>query len=94
MCVTCCCKLNTLAEYCLPLVKVGGMFIAYKGGDIEQEIQESSNAVNVLGGQIKEIKKFNLPQNMGNRTLIIIKKTKNTPTKYPRNKNLPKLKPL
>ncbi len=87
-------KLNTLAEYCLPLVKVGGSFIAYKSGDIEQEVEESTNAIKLLGGEIIEIKKFNLPNNTGGRSLVIIKKIKNTNKKYPRNKNLPKLKPL
>lgn len=87
-------RLNTLAEYCLPLVRVGGSFIAYKGGDVDEEIKESLNAIKILGGEVKEIKKFNLPNNMGSRTLIIINKIKNTPNKYPRNKNLPKLKPL
>lgn len=87
-------KLNTLSEYCLPLVKVGGIFIAYKSGDIEQEIAESKNAINILGAEIIDIKKINLPNDMGNRSLIIIKKIKNTNNKYPRNKNLPKLKPL
>jgi 16S rRNA (guanine527-N7)-methyltransferase len=87
-------KLNTLAEYCLPLVKVGGIFIAYKAGDIKDEIESSRNAINILGGEIKEIKEFKLPNNMGDRTLIIIKKIKNTNKKYPRNKNLPKINPL
>ena len=87
-------KLNTLSEYCLPLVKVGGKFIAYKSGEIEQEINESLNAIKILGGQIEEIQKFTLPNNMGTRSLVIIKKIKNTPNKYPRNKNMPKLKPL
>ncbi|MBQ7797691.1 MAG: 16S rRNA (guanine(527)-N(7))-methyltransferase RsmG [Clostridia bacterium] len=87
-------KLNALAEYCLPLIKVGGTFIAYKGGDIEDEVKESLKAINILGGEITEIKNFNLPNNMGNRNLIIIKKIKNTPQKYPRSKNLPKINPL
>ena len=87
-------KLNTLSEYCLPLVRVGGIFIAYKSGEIEQEINESKNAINLLGGEILKIKKFNLPNQMGDRSLIVIKKIKNTNKKYPRNKNLPKLKPL
>jgi 16S rRNA (guanine527-N7)-methyltransferase len=87
-------KLNTLAEYCLPLVKVGGMFIAYKGGEIEQEVQESLNAIKILGGQVEAIKNFDLPMGKGSRTLVIIKKIKATPKGYPRGKNLPKLKPL
>lgn len=87
-------RLTTLSEYCLPLVKVGGMFIAYKGGDVGEEAEEASKAIQVLGGKIKEIKHINLPNNLGERTLIIIEKIKNTPLKYPRNKNLPKLNPI
>ena len=87
-------KLNTLAEYCLPLIKVGGIFIAYKGGDIDQEVQESLKAIKILGGQVETIKNFNLPQEKGSRTLVIIKKVKTTPKIYPRGKNLPKVKPL
>ena len=87
-------KLNTLLEYCLPLIKVGGIFIAYKGNSYQQEIDESKNALNILGGQIIEIQDFNLPNNAGERHLIIIKKFKATQNKYPRNKNLPKIKPL
>ena len=87
-------KLNTLAEYCLPLVKLGGMFIAYKGGDVEQEVNESLNAIKILGGQVQEVKNFNLPMEKGSRTLVIIKKVKLTPKVYPRGKNLPKIKPL
>lgn len=87
-------KLNTLSEYCLPLVKVGGVFIAYKSGTVDEEIELSKNAIKILGGKIEKINKIKLPNNLGERTLIIIKKIKNTPIKYPRNKNLPKTKPL
>ena len=87
-------KLNTLAEYCIPLVKIGGYFISYKGGDVDEEINESLKAIKLLGGEIEKIEKFDLPQDKGNRTLIIIKKIKNTPKQYPRNKNLPKTKPI
>lgn len=87
-------KLNTLAEYCLPLVKIGGRFIAYKSGEIEAELEESAKAINILGGQVEQIKKIDLPNNKGSRTLIIIKKIKNTSKIYPRNKNLPKTKPI
>lgn len=87
-------KLNTLCEYCLPLVKVNGIFIAYKSGDIKDEVETSIKAINILGGQIIDKVNLTLPNNYGERTLIIIKKIKNTPNKYPRNKNLPKIKPL
>lgn len=87
-------KLNTLLEYCLPLVKVGGLFIAYKASSADEEIESSKKALNVLGGEIINIKKFILTNNLGERNLIIIKKIKNTPNKYPRTKNLPKTNPL
>lgn len=87
-------KLNTLLEYCLPLVKVGGTFIAYKGSNVEEELNLSKKALKELGGEILKIEKFNLPNNMGERNLIVIKKMSPTPNKYPRAKNLPKIKPI
>lgn len=87
-------KLNTLAEYCLPLIKVGGRFIAYKGSNIEEELKESKKAIKLLGGKIEVIKTFNLPKDKGERNLIVIKKVSSTNTKYPRGKNLPKTKPI
>ena len=85
-------RLNTLLEYCLPYVKLGGYFIAYKSMDTEEEINESKNALNILGGKIEKIDKINLEGN--ERTLIYIKKVKNTPNKYPRGRNKPKNQPL
>lgn len=87
-------KLNTLSEYLLPLVKVGGIILAYKGSNIEEEIEEAKNAIKILGGRIEKIVHFSLPNNMGERNLVIIKKIKCTPKIYPRNRNLAKLHPL
>ncbi len=87
-------SLNTLCEYTLPLLKVGGIFLAYKGGNMDEELNNSQKAISTLGGVVENIKKFILPNNMGERNIIIIKKIKNTPKKYPRGKNLPKLKPI
>lgn len=87
-------SLNTLAEYALPLLKIGGIFLAYKGGDVKDEIRNSKKAITILGGAIEDIKKFNLPNDLGERSIIIIKKIKETPKIYPRNKNLPKIKPI
>lgn len=81
-------KLNILCEYCLPLVKVGGVFIAYKGVEIEEEAEEAANAIEVLGGKLKETKKF------PSRSLVIIEKAKATPLKYPRRAGMAKKKPL
>lgn len=84
-------NLSTLSEYCLPFVKVGGKFIALKG-DIKEELESGSNAIAILGGEIEKVNTLNLEY--GNRSILTIKKIKNTNKKYPRNKNLPRLKPL
>lgn len=76
-------NLPALCEYCLPFVKVGGMFVSMKGPDGIQEFEKSQNAISILGGKIKEIKKLKLP-NKEERTIITIEKIKNTPQKYPR----------
>ncbi len=86
-------RLNTLCEYCLPFVKVGGRFIAYKG-DAEEEIKESLNAVKTLGGEVENIVNYALPEGFGKRTVIVIKKVKPTPEKYPRGRGLERKKPL
>lgn len=86
-------RLNVLCEYCLPYVKVGGSFIAYKG-EADEEIKEAANAIKILGGEINNIIKFELPEGCGSRTLIEIKKIKHTPPKYPRGQGREKKNPL
>lgn len=86
-------QLNLLCELCLPYVKKGGFFAAMKGPDAQSEIANAENAVELLGGKIKEIKEFSLPDNSG-RTLVIIEKIKPTPEKYPRHGSKIKSKPL
>ena len=85
-------KLNTLCEYALPFLKIGGVFVAYKSGEVSEELENSKNAIKILGGELLEIKNFNIEDN--NRTLIFIKKIKNTPNKYPRGQNKPKTSPI
>lgn len=87
-------KLNTLLEYLLPLVKVGGMVLAFKGNNFKEELEEAQNALSILGGEYIKTFQFNLPNEQGERNIIVIKKIKPTPAIYPRDKNLPKLKPL
>ncbi len=87
-------RLNTLLEYLLPLVKVGGMVLAYKGSSAEEEIEEAKNAISILGGKVKQILHFDLPNNQGERNIIVVEKIKSTPKQYPRGKNLPKLNPI
>lgn len=75
--------LRELSEYCLPFVKVGGYFVALKGYDIEEELEEAKKAIRLLGGKIEAVKKYELPE--GNRrAIVLIKKISQTPTKYPR----------
>lgn len=85
-------KIPTLIEYAFPLLKVGGRLLCYKGGDVEEELKQSENALKILGGVVERVEKFNLEGN--SRTIVLIKKLEHTPSKYPRSKNLPKLKPL
>ena len=85
-------NLSTLSEYCLPFVKVGGTFIAMKGGSCEEEINNAKLAIKTLGGKIDKVEEYNLEGN--SRTIIIIKKIMPTPNKYPRGKNFPKTKPI
>lgn len=77
-------ELRVLSEYCLPLVKKGGTFYAMKGPDVDGEATNAKNAIRELGGEIEEIKQFTLPQSDLNRTLVIIRKVKSTPERYPR----------
>lgn len=85
-------NMATLSEYALPFLKVGGLFIALKGPKAEEELEASKNALNILGGRVKEIKAFDLDGN--ERVNIVIEKVKKTKDKYPRGKNLPKKEPL
>lgn len=85
--------LPILCEYCLPFVKVGGYFIALKGGNSEDEISDAKNAIKILGGKIDRIIDYSLP-NGDKRALIAIKKISQTASKYPRNKGQMTKKPL
>lgn len=87
-------NLATLSEYCIPYVKVGGIFLPYKSGEIEEEIKKSENAVNILGGEISDVKKITLPGTDINRSFIKINKIRNTGKKYPRKAGMPGKEPL
>ncbi len=86
-------RLNTLCEYCLPLVKTGGKFIAYKGS-ADDEVKQAENAVEILGGKITSVKKYFLGEERMSRTIVEIEKIKNTPDLYPRGRGLERKKPL
>ena len=86
--------LNVLSELCLPFVRQGGYFVSYKSEKADEEIAIAKKAVNLLGGQIEETKKFMLEGSDNSRTLIKIKKVMVTPDKYPRRPGIPSKKPL
>ena len=87
-------NLSTLSEYLVPLVKIKGKCVCMKASDAEEEIKQAENAVNILGGKIVKVEKFNLPNSDIGRTIIIINKEKSTNGKYPRKPGTPSKEPL
>lgn len=87
-------SLDTLSEYCLPFVKVGGHFISMKGPDVEEELKLSRNAINTLGGKVSKVEIIKIPQSDIEHSLIVIEKVQQSPTKYPRGGGKPRKKPL
>lgn len=87
-------RMSVLAELCLPLVKKGGIFIALKASNSDQEMQESQKAITTLGGKIREDYIFELPKEAGERHILLIDKKKETPKKFPRKPGTPNKSPL
>ncbi|MFV0343030.1 MAG: 16S rRNA (guanine(527)-N(7))-methyltransferase RsmG [Anaerocolumna sp.] len=87
-------KLSSLSEYCIPFVKVGGAFIAYKADEITSELESADHAILILGGKYKEKYSLILPGSDIQRNLVVIDKIKNTPKKYPRQAGKPNKEPL
>lgn len=87
-------SLDTLSEYCIPFVKVGGYFVSMKGPDIDEELKSSQNAIKLLGGKIVDTKLIQIPETDIIHSLIIIEKIRQTPTKYPRGGGKPRKNPL
>lgn len=87
-------NLASLSEYCLPFVKVGGAFVPYKSGKIQEEIEAAGRAVEILGGTVQEMKEFVLPGTDMYRCLLEIEKVKSTEKRYPRKAGIPTKEPL
>lgn len=87
-------NLSSLSEYCLPYVKTGGTFISYKSTNIDIELKNAEAAIRILGGGEVEKVSFSLPGTEIERSLIVVKKKKATPPKYPRKAGLPSKEPL
>ena len=86
--------LASLAEYCIPFVKEGGYFVAYKSAEIKEELALGGKAVSVLGGRVEQVIDFCLPDSDYSRSLVKIKKIKPSPKKYPRKAGLPAKDPI
>lgn len=87
-------RLVSLSEFCLPFVKQGGYFVPYKSGEIKEELQEARFAIRELGGEYQKTFEYILPNSDIQRTLIPIKKVKQTAKKYPRGGGKPLKQPL
>ena len=87
-------NMAVLAEYCLPFIRTGGYLMAYKGPEAESEITEASHAISLLGGHIEEVREGNLKEFGINHKVVVIKKIKNTPSKFPRKAGTPAKEPL
>lgn len=87
-------NMSTLCEYCLPYVKVGGNFIAYKSEKASDELQKAKGAIHLLGGKLISSDEFLLPNTDINRTICIVNKIEPTSKKYPRKAGVPSKEPL
>ena len=87
-------SMNVLTEYCLPYAKPNGLFIAYKSGEIKDELTDAKNAIKLLGGKLEDIISFNLADSDIERSFVIIRKVSATPKRFPRKPGTAKKDPL
>ncbi|MGF7015692.1 16S rRNA (guanine(527)-N(7))-methyltransferase RsmG [Ornithinibacillus bavariensis] len=87
-------RMSVLSELCLPLVKKNGTFIAMKGSQAKEEVDEAKSAIEVLGGKVSSFHTFSLPEENSERSIILIAKNRQTPKKYPRKPGTPNKEPI
>lgn len=87
-------SVSTLAEYCLPFVKVGGYFVPYKSGKIDEELEMGKGALKVLGGEMEDVVKFQLAGTEMERSFVMVRKVMGTPGRFPRKAGVPSKEPL
>ncbi|MCM2589744.1 16S rRNA (guanine(527)-N(7))-methyltransferase RsmG [Rossellomorea marisflavi] len=87
-------RMSVLSELCLPLVKKGGYFVAMKAASVNDEMDKAKKAITTLGGKTEQVDSFLLPEENSERTIVQIKKVKDTPNKYPRKPGTPNKLPL
>ena len=89
--------LNTLVEYLLPLVKVGGCAIIYKASKLDEELSFAQKAISTLGGKVEKVEKYTIDEEgfeKMERNILVIRKISSTPAKFPRNGNKPRISPI
>ena len=87
-------NMSTLSEYLIPFIKVKGRCICMKSSDIDTELENAKNAIKILGCKIESKDKFNLPNSDLGRSIIVLRKVKNTPSKFPRKAGTPAKEPI
>ncbi|ARW09103.1 16S rRNA (guanine(527)-N(7))-methyltransferase RsmG [Bacillus atrophaeus] len=87
-------RLSVLSELCLPLVKKNGLFVALKAASAEEELKAGKKAITTLGGELEQVHSFKLPMEESDRNIIVMRKKKNTPKKYPRKPGTPNKSPI
>jgi len=87
-------RLNTLVEYLLPFARQGGGVIAYKGPGVAEEFMQARKAIDVLGGEVVRFAPVEVPLLKEERRILIIKKQRRTPSRYPRGQGLPRKQPI
>jgi 16S rRNA (guanine527-N7)-methyltransferase len=87
-------RLSVLSELCLPLVKKNGVFAALKAAAADEELKAGQKAIKVLGGELEQVHSFTLPVEESERNIMLIRKMKSTPKKYPRKPGTPNKSPI
>ena len=87
-------NMSSLAELCLPFVKVGGVFMALKGPMADEELSKASNAIQTLGGRLEKVVSVQIPFSDLSHKIVVIKKDRHTPTQYPRKAPAPTKTPI
>ena len=87
-------NLSSLSEYCIPFIRIGGKFISYKSGNIDDELNDARSAIELLDSEIEEVEKYTLPDSDVQLSLVVIRKEKKLNRKYPRKAGMPAKQPL
>ncbi|WP_163539638.1 16S rRNA (guanine(527)-N(7))-methyltransferase RsmG [Gracilibacillus sp. YIM 98692] len=87
-------RMSVLSELCLPLARTNGTLLAMKGSNVQEELKVADQAIELLGGKVRKVETFQLPDENGERNIVLVDKKKKTPKKYPRKPGTPNKKPL